>query len=91
MALAPHIAYARLARTISSLEGSKLHPDEAGVLRAAGDARLFGDADADARLTAAGELVGRLERDERITTELAEHVLEQLDSVRHHDDEPVAA
>jgi hypothetical protein len=91
MALAPHIAYARLTRTISSLEGSKLHPQEADLLRAAADARLFDDADADARVTAAGELVGRLEHAERITSELAEQLLAQLDGLRPHAPQAIAA
>ena len=91
MALAPHIAYARLTRMISSLEGSKLHPQEADVLRAACDARLFDDADADARVTAAGELVGRLEHAELITSELAEVLLTQLDALRPYAPQAIAA
>jgi hypothetical protein len=80
----PAAAYARLASTINGLDGTRLHPGECAILRAAADARLFADDDAEQRLYAAEELIERLVTNERMQPELAELLLEQLEAVDDH-------
>jgi hypothetical protein len=70
MPLPPSIAYHRFLRIVERLEGGPLPADDADALRAAADARLFGDegpegilADADVRLLAL-EVTGALSNDQ---------------------------
>jgi hypothetical protein len=87
----PAQAYARLATTLRGLEGAKLHPAEAAIIRTAADARLFGDVDADERLDAADALLEHLVEVDRVQPELAELVSEQLRSVSDHREPALAS
>ena len=65
-------AYGRVISTIDDLAASKLHPDEAAILREAADALLFTDAvsaETEDAVLAVGRLLTQLEESGRWTAE----------------------
>ena len=77
-------AYGRLMKTLDSLGGGKLHPDEVEIAREAADALFFcedldGDATAEHALAAFHELTDRLLESERIMPETAHRLTAEVE------------
>jgi hypothetical protein len=77
-------AYGRLMKTLDSLRGAKLHPQEEETVREVADALFFcenldGDASAQQALSTFHELMDRLLENERVTPEMVHRLTAQVE------------